>query len=83
MDNAPAHLGAELADSDLHPVRRLAPHSPFLNPIDNMFSVFKAGSEQRLSDVQDRLDDRAAALAAEHGHLAQLIFSSWMRCNMA
>ena len=32
MDNAPAHRGAELAHSDLHPVRKLAPHSPFLNP---------------------------------------------------
>lgn len=66
MDNAPAHRGAELADSDLHPVRKLAPHSPFLNPIENMFSVFKADLKQRLSQVQDRLDDRAAALAAGH-----------------
>ena len=39
MDNAPAHRGAELADSDLYPVRKLAPHSPFLNQIENMFSV--------------------------------------------
>ena len=31
-----------------------------------MFSVFKADLEQRLSYVQDRLDDWAAALAAGH-----------------
>ena len=31
-----------------------------------MFSVFKADLKQRLSLVQERLDDRAAALAAGH-----------------
>ena len=47
MDNAPAHRGAELADPRLHQVRKLAPYSPFLNPIENMFSVFKAYLKQR------------------------------------
>ena len=56
----------------VHPVRKLAPHSPFLNPIENMFSVFKADLEQRLSYVQDRLDDRAAAPAAGHRSLVTL-----------
>ena len=64
MDNAPAHRRAQLADPELHTVRMLAPYSPFLNPIENMFSVFKADLKQRLSYVQERLDDRAAALAA-------------------
>ena len=59
-----AHRRAELADSDLHPDCKLAPRSPFLNPIENMISVLKADLEQRLSYVQDRLDDRAAAQAA-------------------
>ena len=63
MDNAPAHRGAELADGR---VRMLPPYSPCLNPIENMFSVFKADLKQRLSHVQGRLDDRAAALAAGH-----------------
>ena len=66
MDNAPAHRGAELADARPHPVRKLAPYSPFLNPIENMFSVFKADLKQRLGRVQALLDDWAAALAAGH-----------------
>ena len=66
MDNAPAHRGAEMPDADRHQVRMLPPHSPFLNPIENVFSVYKADIKQRLGQVQHRLDDRAAALAAGH-----------------
>ena len=66
MNIAPAHRGAELEDHRLHPVRMLAPYSPFLNPIENMFSVFKADLKQRLSHAQDHLENRAAALAAGH-----------------
>ena len=52
MDNAPAHRRAQLADPELHPVRMLAPYSPFLNPMENMFSIFKADIKQRLSYIQ-------------------------------
>ena len=64
MDNAPAHRNAEMPG--IHPVRMLPPHSPFLNPIENVFSVFKADLKQRLGQVQQRLDERTAALAAGH-----------------
>ena len=64
MDNAPAHRQAETLAT--HQVRKLAPYSPFLNPIENCFSIFKADLKQRLGQVQHRLDDRAAALAAGH-----------------
>ena len=58
MDNAPAHRRAE----ELGPwVRKLPPHSPFLNPIENCFSIYKAEIKQRLSLVQRLLDDRRAA----------------------
>ena len=40
------------------------PYSPFLNSIENLFSVLKADLKQRLSYVQERLDGRAAGLAA-------------------
>lgn len=63
MDNAPAHRNAEMPD---HPVRMLPPHSPFLNPIENVFSMYKADLKHRLVQVQQRLDDRTAALAAGH-----------------
>ena len=62
MDNAPAHRQAEALQS--HAVKKLAPYSPFLNPIENCFSVYKADLKQRLGQVQERLDDRGAALAA-------------------
>lgn len=38
MDNAPVHNGAYCGDI---PVKFLPPYSPFLNPIENAFSVFK------------------------------------------
>ena len=62
MDNAPAHM-AEMAKT--HQVKKLAPYSPFLNPIENCFSVFEVDLKQRLGQVQGLLDDRSAALAAE------------------
>ena len=64
MDNAPAHREAETLATDQ--VKKLSPHSPFLNPIENCFSIFKADLKQRLGQIQDRLDDRAAALATGH-----------------
>ena len=64
MDNAPAHGRAEMLET--HQVKKLAPYSPFLNPIENCFSVFKADLKQRLGQVQGLLDDRGAALAAGH-----------------
>ena len=64
MDNAPAHRQAETLAT--HQVQKLAPYSPFLNPIENCFSFYKADLKQRLGQVQGLLDDRAAALAAGH-----------------
>ena len=63
-DNAPTHRQAELLET--HQVKKLAPHSPFLNPIENCFSFYKADLKQRLGCVQEMLDDRDAALAAGH-----------------
>ena len=42
MDNAPVHHGAvSECDDDEISVKFLPPYSPFLNPIENAFGVFK------------------------------------------
>ena len=64
MDNVPCHRQAEALVT--HQVKKLAPNSPFLNPIENCFAVYKADLKQRLGQVQELLDDRDAALQAGH-----------------
>ena len=52
LDNAPCHLGLEVALSDQefshHKVLRLAPYSPMLNPIEQVWSVMKAQIKKNL-----------------------------------
>ena len=68
MDSALAHRDAQMVDP-LHPVHMLPSHSPFLNHIENVFSVHKAGLKQHLYGVQQLVDDLATALAAGHRSL--------------
>ena len=53
MDNAPCHLN----------VGQLV-WSPFLNPIENCFSVMKSAAKRRIAEEQPRLNNREAATAA-------------------
>lgn len=59
MDNAPCHRRAN--DSMInHQVKYLPPHSPFLNPIENCFSVLKATLKQHLNNIAEGCDTAAA-----------------------
>lgn len=63
LDNAPSHRALENPDA-AREVRFLPAHSPFLNPIENCFSVLKAGAKQRLACTQGVADNRR--LAQQH-----------------
>ena len=63
MDNATCHGNVELHSDNLQ-VKYLPPNSPFLNPIENCFSVFKNDMKRRLNWVQGEVCDRRAAAAA-------------------
>ena len=64
MDNAPSHRAIQDPDEERR-VKFLPPHSPFLNPIDNCFSVLKAHAKQRIAHIQEEVDSRE--LARQHG----------------
>ena len=66
FDNAPSHAGVEARTAlpASHQLRRLPAYSPFLNPIENVFSVMKATTKQHLAANQGRLDSRVAAARA-------------------
>lgn len=64
MDNAPCHRDIQ-PPSPRHLIHFLPPYSPFLNPIENCFSVLKSHAKQRLAHIQDQTDNRA--LARQHG----------------
>ena len=66
FDHAPSHQGVEnrVELPDTHHLKRLPPYSPFLNPIENVFSIMKATTKQHLAANQHRLDDRVAAARA-------------------
>lgn len=66
MDNAPCHRNVEqlVVMSENQEVVKLPPWSPFLNPIENCFSVMKAATKQRLALDQTRFNSREAAAAA-------------------
>ena len=49
MDNAPVHNGMQEIYPNLH-LKYLPPYSPFLNPIENCFSVLKNYMKHRLND---------------------------------
>lgn len=59
MDNAPCHADVE-DEFNRHPVKKIPPHSPFLNPIENCFSALKANVKRQLNNVVERCDLRAA-----------------------
>ncbi|KAG7168394.1 putative DDE superfamily endonuclease domain-containing protein 1 [Homarus americanus] len=59
MDNAPCHAGIEQDFKD-RVIKKLPPHSPFLNPTENCFSVLKATVKRQLNNIADRCDARAA-----------------------
>ena len=63
FDNAPSHQGVEDAVilPRTHQLQRLPPYSPFLNPIENVFSVLKAHVKQHMAAHQPVLDDRVSA----------------------
>lgn len=65
MDNAPVHRGA--ACGDTRP-RFLPPYSPFLNPIENCFSVIKMKIRELLreKDVQNRISTVPVGMTAAH-----------------
>ena len=53
MDNAPVHRGVCEAFPDLN-IKFLPPYSPFLNPIENCFSVFKSSLKQYIGNEVER-----------------------------
>ena len=64
LDNAPCHSRINESFEYLQ-IRFLSPHSPFLNPIEECFSVFKSYLKQHLNDVSlANLNDPAAAARA-------------------
>ena len=60
MDNAPSHRHLQ-NPAALHQIEFLPPYSPFLNPIENGFSILKANAKQRLGNIQHIVDDPALA----------------------
>ena len=71
MDNAPCHRGILEVYPELQ-LKYLPPHSPFLNPIEECFSVFKAYLKQYLNDITNAVNAPAAARAGvNQQHLRQ------------
>ena len=64
LDNAPCHRGVQNRFPDLS-IKFLPPYSPFLNPIEECFSVFKAYLKHRLNDPSSGNLDNAAAARRE------------------
>ena len=50
--------------SNNHHLERLPAYSPFLNPIENVFSVMKGTTKQHLAANQHRPDERVATAHA-------------------
>ena len=76
FDNAPSHQGVEnaVALPPSHHIKRLPPYSPFLSPIENVFSVLKAHVKQHMAAQQQSVDDRVSAARAA------MSLESWRRC---
>lgn len=75
FDNAPAHRRAEavvLATSE-HSMKRLPPYSPFFNPIEEVFSKFKAGVKTFLAERQDDLFTTPPGLSKKQHRRALLV----------
>ena len=63
MDNAPIHNNCSV-NNDQQQIRYLPPNSPFLNPIENCFSVMKSHLKQRMNIVQEEANNSRAAARA-------------------
>ena len=63
MDNAPCH-NINFIHED-HKIKYLPPYSPFLNPIENWFSVLKADLKQRLNVIQETVCNQRETNRAE------------------
>ena len=62
MDNAPVHNGVQEIYPDIQ-VKYLPPYSPFLNPIENCFSVFKSYVKQFVNEESSNCTtERARAM---------------------
>lgn len=59
MDNAPCHAGIE-AEIEGREIKRIPPNSPFLNPIEECFSVLKSYLKRSLNDIVRRCDVTSA-----------------------
>lgn len=80
FDNARPHSGATVPAQYAHRVelRHLPPYSPFLNPVEQAHSAFKATVKDRLSApaMQKRCDDMDVAEAnglSLHAHRSQIL----------
>lgn len=62
LDNAPVHRGMNELFPDLN-FKFLPPHSPFLNPIENCFSVLKCRLKQHLNSFAGTCNAAAARRA--------------------
>ena len=62
LDNVPCHNNVERVYPEIV-FKKLPPHSPFLNPIEECFSVFKAYLKQHLNGVVNLINAPAAARA--------------------
>lgn len=68
MDNVPFHKKQEIKDfitESGHNYVYLPPYSPFLNPIENMFSKWKNGVKKRKSQSEDELYENIHAAAGD------------------
>ncbi|KAH7985313.1 hypothetical protein HPB49_026489 [Dermacentor silvarum] len=75
FDNAPAHRRAEavvLVTSE-HSMKRLPPCNPFFNPIEEVFSKFKAGVKTSLAEWQDDLFKTPPGISKKHHRRALLV----------
>ena len=66
FDNALSYQGAENAatPSPSHHIKRLPPYSPFLNHIENLFSVLKGHVQQHMATQQQKIGDRVSVVRA-------------------
>ena len=62
-DNAPAHRNV-IIDNPMHQLRHLPAYSPFLNPVENCFSTWKASLKRTLAEVRTMLMGEAASSEA-------------------
>ena len=68
MDNAPAHSRAEMMNPEIHTIQKLPPYSPFLNPIEEVFSIVKAAIKAKLNDANIQRQ-----LLNDRGHIDQQV----------